>query len=117
MIDQPVFYPKARIKANQAAKNATLAKLLGLMAWGSLGLGILLGGVTLVFVVTGACTPAWIAGILAGLMLLQFPLLALLATGAESHAFKQSLAERELMNTACLHGEVPWGTHSLGYRF
>lgn len=117
MQPEPVFYPQARIAAKRSAKTAMLARFLLLSSWITILLGIVSLCLLAFFVLNNSCTAAWIAGAVALLMLAQVPVLAALGALLEQQSRKAALQEKDLMNTACLHGEVPWGTHSLGYRF
>jgi len=117
MKEQPVFYPQARIAAKQSAKTAMLSKFFLFSSWLVLALGVLAAALTAVFITQSLCTPAWISGIVTVLMLAQVPLLALIGAGLAKTSQRYALQERDLMNNACLHGEIPWTSHSLGYGF
>ena len=112
------YYPRALAANDKEASSRTLSKLLNLAGLASIGLGVMLAGLTVLFIVIGACTPAWICGILAALLLLmKAPLLALLVAKLDSNCESYHQQAREWMRLACLHGEAPWELYPGGYRF
>lgn len=111
------YYPQAKIASGKAARSKSFAKIFELLAWKTLLGGAALLVATVVLILVGSCTAAWVTGILGALMLLGFPAVALLADRFEHHALEEQLREKHWMQLACLHGEVSWDLYPGGYRF